>query len=75
MLGGDLFTEMGITINAVPNQDSLETFAVQQTWGEKMTSSSQSTMIYLKMSYIGLLCDICLLCDMEMHVAVVNISI
>ena len=33
LLGRDLLTEMGITMDTVLNQEPLETFAVQQTWG------------------------------------------
>ena len=34
LLGRDLLTEMGITMDTVLNQEPLETLAVQQTWRE-----------------------------------------
>ena len=45
LLGRDLFTEMGITMDTMLNQEPLETLAVQQK-----TTFLHSTMTYLKRS-------------------------
>ena len=61
LLGRDLLTEMDITMDTVLNQDSLETFAVQQTWGEDDTVTEYNDLSEKELG---------LLQDMEADVAV-----
>ena len=61
LLGRDLLTEMGITMDTALNQEALETFAVQQTWGADDIVTEYNDLFKKKLS---------LLRDMKAGVAV-----
>ena len=61
LLGRDLLTEMGITMDTVLNQEPLETFVVQQAWGADDIVTEYNDLFKK---------ELCLLRDMEADVAV-----